>query len=652
MYIELILNLTMLVALSLVSSFIIEKWPEHTLVGKFLVGIFYGTVSALGMMRPFIYDSGIILDGRSIMISLCALFFGPLSVSVASALAIVCRIWIGGAGMVTGILAVLSSATVGLLFRINRQYPVGVYSVRRLFFFGIMVHLLMLLVFFTLPELTPAEVIKKFSIPVLIFYPLATILAGKILSDQWATRHLFDSLQKSNENLNVTLESIGDAVVSTDLTGKITRMNHTAQYLTGWTFDEAKDKHLSEVFKIFNATTGKTVSNPVELVLQKGEIVGLANHTMLVSKNGERFQISDSAAPIKNKESEIIGVVLVFSDITEKYSIQQKLKESETLYKDLFQANPHPMWIYNIQTHRFLHVNQTAIAHYGYTKEEFRSMSIEDINDQEKITEQTVPHLVDQLIEPVQTTFHKKRDNTTIEVELSSHPLLYEGIESMLVLAYDVTERKATKNAILAAQEQINQYIIKIENAFMRTVEVAMTLSEMRDPYTAGHERRVGDLAIAIGKEMRLDSHRLDGLRIAGYLHDIGKITIPSELLSKPRKLTDIEYALVKEHARASYDVLKDIDFPWEIARMTLEHHERVDGSGYPQGLKGDETLLESRIIAVADVIESMSSHRPYRPGLGIKAALFEIRTGSGKIYDPDVVNACIALFQEKKYVL
>lgn len=186
----------------------------------------------------------------------------------------------------------------------------------------------------------------------------------------------------------------------------------------------------------------------------------------------------------------------------------------------------------------------------------------------------------------------------------------------------------------------------------MSTVKVATTLGEMRDPYTAGHQRRVGEIAVAIGAELGFDARRQEGLRVAGYLHDIGKITIPAEILSKPSKLNAIEYQLIQGHPQSGYEVLKGVEFPWPVAEVALQHHERIDGSGYPQGLKGEAILLESRIMAVADVVEAMSTHRPYRAGLGIENALAEIERGRGSAYDLDVSDACLRLFREKHYQL
>jgi GAF domain-containing protein len=215
--------------------------------------------------------------------------------------------------------------------------------------------------------------------------------------------------------------------------------------------------------------------------------------------------------------------------------------------------------------------------------------------------------------------------------------------------ALDNFAREAERKQAL---ERIQQYVAQLERAFVPTVLVATNLSELRDPYTAGHERRVGRIAKAIAVELGLDDKTAEGLEVAGYLHDLGKITIPAEILARPGRLSEAEFMLIKGHSEASHSVLKQVEFPWPIAEIVLQHHERLDGSGYPRGLKGAEILPEARILAVADVVEAMASHRPYRPGLGLDRALAEIEQGSGRIYDPDVVRACLRLFREKGLTL
>ncbi|HTV95103.1 MAG TPA: PAS domain S-box protein [Steroidobacteraceae bacterium] len=208
-------------------------------------------------------------------------------------------------------------------------------------------------------------------------------------------------------------------------------------------------------------------------------------------------------------------------------------------------------------------------------------------------------------------------------------------------LAEDVTARKH-------AEQQIEGQVERLQRAMRSTIDVIATIGELRDPYTHGHEHRVGELAAAIAMEMHLDPGRVEGIRIAGFLHDVGKICVPAEILAKPTRLTPEEFNLIKVHPQTSYEILKGIEFPWPIAEIARQHHERVDGSGYPRGLKDQEILLEAKIVAVADAVEAMASHRPYRPGRGLEVALAEIEATKGTLYDAVVVDACVRLFRVK----
>ena len=200
--------------------------------------------------------------------------------------------------------------------------------------------------------------------------------------------------------------------------------------------------------------------------------------------------------------------------------------------------------------------------------------------------------------------------------------------------------------ALVKNQEQL----VQLQESLEDTMRAIARIVEMRDPYTAGHQVRVAELAAAIATQMGLPDEQVHAIHLASTAHDLGKIQIPAEILSKPGKITDLEYSLIKIHAQAGYDILKDIHFLWPIAQMVLQHHERMNGSGYPQGLKGDQIILGARILSVADVVEAMSSHRPYRAGLGIEAALVEISAQRGSHFDPQVVDACLAVFREQHY--
>jgi HD-GYP domain-containing protein (c-di-GMP phosphodiesterase class II) len=210
-------------------------------------------------------------------------------------------------------------------------------------------------------------------------------------------------------------------------------------------------------------------------------------------------------------------------------------------------------------------------------------------------------------------------------------------------LQQEIEERKRTQTKLSQSYLQLQRSLDEIVNA------MSLTLEE-RDPYTAGHQRRTTDLSLAIAREMGLPEQEIKGLQLAGLIHDMGKISVPGEILSKPGPLHDTELQLIKRHPQVAYDILKQLDFPWSVDQIVLQHHEKLDGSGYPQGLSGEEILLESRILCVADVVETMETHRPYRPSLGRDAALEEISKNRNILYDPGVVDACLKLFRERGF--
>jgi HD-GYP domain-containing protein (c-di-GMP phosphodiesterase class II) len=199
-------------------------------------------------------------------------------------------------------------------------------------------------------------------------------------------------------------------------------------------------------------------------------------------------------------------------------------------------------------------------------------------------------------------------------------------------------------------QQELQRSLADLKKMITGTVFAIAATVEKRDPYTSGHQQRVAELSRAIGRELGFSEDRVEGLYIAAVIHDIGKISLPAEILSKPTRLSPIELSLIQGHAQAGFDILKTIEFPWPVARIVLEHHERLDGSGYPKGLAGRKILREARIVGVADVVETMASHRPYRPSRGIDKALDEVRTHRGALYDPEVVDACLHLMQEKRF--
>ncbi|MFP4082578.1 MAG: HD domain-containing phosphohydrolase [Candidatus Aminicenantes bacterium] len=237
----------------------------------------------------------------------------------------------------------------------------------------------------------------------------------------------------------------------------------------------------------------------------------------------------------------------------------------------------------------------------------------------------------------------RKGEKTPIDCRLS--PISDgRGKASGIVLSFtDVRGRKNTEKELQLSWK-------KLKDVMQTTVQAIASTIEKRDPYTAGHQRRVTKLACAIAEEMGLSEDQIEGLRMAGELHDIGKISVPVEILSKPGKISEEEHNVIKTHTKVGYEILKNIEFPWPIAQIVLQHHERIDGSGYPLGLQGKQMLLEARILAVADVVEAMASHRPYHPAHPIEKALEEISDNKGKLYDSKVVEACLKVFKEKNF--
>ncbi|HWQ57833.1 MAG TPA: HD domain-containing phosphohydrolase [Clostridia bacterium] len=265
-------------------------------------------------------------------------------------------------------------------------------------------------------------------------------------------------------------------------------------------------------------------------------------------------------------------------------------------------------------------------------------------------------------------------------VVMTGEPTIDSAVEAMRLGARDYLTKPVYKNTVLKTVSQVTSYkqlldekqrlekenkeqkenlerlveerTQKLRKAMLNTAYATANMLDLRDPYTAGHQRRVGHLASAIGRELGLPDDTIEGLYLVGCIHDVGKITVPADILAKPGKLSVPEYEIIKEHPGKGYEVLKGFEMPWSVAEIVYEHHERLDGSGYPRGLKENQIRFETQIISVADVVEAMMSHRPYRPGLGIAAALDEIEKNKRKLYNADVVDACITLFYKKGYVL
>jgi PAS domain S-box-containing protein len=331
------------------------------------------------------------------------------------------------------------------------------------------------------------------------------------------------------------------------------------------------------------------------------------------------------------------------TDITERKLMENKLKQSEERYRSIFE-NAQEGIFRTTPDGKVIMANQAMAKIYGYETPEEMMTSVTDAARQHYVNPEDRRKIRETIEEngfiKEQEVQNYRKDGTIIWISRTMQAIRDEKGQSMYYdgMLEDITIRK--------------EAVERIRRALGATVQAIAVIVETRDPYTAGHQRRVADLAQAIAEEMKLSLDSIEGIRVSAAIHDLGKMSVPAEILSKPTKLTDLEFSLIKTHPQAGYDILKDIDFPWAIARIVLEHHERMNGSGYPNGLYGDSILMESRIIAVADVVESMASHRPYRPSLGIDASLGEIEKNRGTLYDSTVVDSCLRLFRGKGFQL
>lgn len=357
-------------------------------------------------------------------------------------------------------------------------------------------------------------------------------------------------------------------------------------------------------------------------------------------KNDEtKIQLNYEVKELRNRITKLEQVTLV------QKRLEEAVQVSEMRYRRLFETAQDGILILNAETGQIDDVNPFLIKILGYPREELigkqlwelgvfkdrglSSIAFAELQKKEYIRYEDLPL--------------ETKDGHQIEVEFISNVYL---VDHKKVIQCNIRENTEHNRAEL----ELKRSYKKLRRTLEETVNSLASALETRDPYTAGHERRDALLACAIAKEIGLDENRIEGLRIASLIHDIGKLAVPVEILSKPTKLTALEYGLIKVHPEVGYNILKDVEFPWPVAQIVYQHQERIDGSGYPQGLKGDEILLEARILAVADVVEAMASHRPYRPALGIDKALEEIKKNKGILYDVKVADTCLKLFAEQKF--
>jgi PAS domain S-box-containing protein len=451
-------------------------------------------------------------------------------------------------------------------------------------------------------------------------------------------------LEQSELRYKTILESIDIGYYEVDLKGNLTFFNDALCRISGY----SREVLTGIGFRAYTEpATVQAVLEAYNQVYQTGK-PGKGMDYEILTKDGGRKFIDTSIAPLRDSKETIIGFHGIVRDMTEHKQMKDAIAKSELKYRAIVESAQEGIFQLSPRNRR-ISVNRAFADMLGYDSAKEAEEAISNIPKQVYVRPDEywrIRNIVEQEggIKRFETEFYKK-DKTCIWVSMSISSLRdkSDGILYYHGIVEDITPKKKLERERQDSIDRLRKSLGATINAMSATVEA-------RDPYTAGHQRRVADLARAIATEMKLPRDQIDGIRLAGMIHDLGKISVPSEILTKPTRLTELEFELIKTHSEAGYNILKDIDFPWPIARMVLEHHERINGSGYPQGLKEDEILLESKIISVADVVEAISSNRPYRPAFGMGPALEEIAKNSGIIYDEAAARSCLKLFEENRY--
>jgi len=446
-------------------------------------------------------------------------------------------------------------------------------------------------------------------------------------------------LAESERRFRQLSELLPQLVFETDISGNLTFSNLNGIKSLGYSLEEFQAG--INIFALISPEDREKIKTRLKEILSGSETA--PREFQLIRKDGGKFPILMHADAIL-EGGVPIGVRGIAFDITDRKRAEEELRESEEKYRTLVENAAEVILIAQDGMLKF--VNSVASEITGYSNQELRSSPFLEFihpDDRNMVGESYLKRLKGNMLLPRYEFRLICKDGSIKWVEITAVKVAWEGKPATLNFLSDITERKG-------AEENLAETFGSLRTAIGGIIQVLSSITEKRDPYTAGHQRRVADLARAIGQEMGLTANRVEGLQMAGMIHDIGKVSVPAEILSKPTLLTEIEYKLIQTHSQVGYDIIKTIDFSWPIAEMILQHHERINGSGYPNRLKGEEILVEARILAVSDIVEAMAFDRPYRPAQGIEAALEEIEKNKGILYDPDVVSACLTLFREKSF--
>jgi PAS domain S-box-containing protein len=475
-----------------------------------------------------------------------------------------------------------------------------------------------------------------------------------MVSDISKRKHIEIQVEKERDKAQNYLDIAGMMIVAMDTAGVITTINQKGAHMLEYPRDALVGKNwFTTCVPPKDAKRARDIYD--RFIAGKGR-PGEHFEQVVLTKNGEQRVTDWISIYLRDENNKVIGTLNSGEDITEQKRAQQALSESETRLRNIFENSTNLFYSHSIDR-VFTFISPQSQQILGYAPEELISQPtdiIAGLKDNLDAIDKTQKAIKTGIRQPPSEMQLRTKNGDLVWVEVREAPVVVDGKTVSIVGSLnDITERKAAdleRESNLAALQRANLDIKSSYQLLQHTMEatirtIAKTV-EVRDPYTAGHHSRVTLLAVEIAKKLDLDEELLKAIELASVIHDLGKIQVPAEILSKPGALTDIEFGLVKTHPKVAYDLLKDVDFPWPLADIIYQHHEMLDGSGYPRGLKSSEIAFESRILAVADTVEAMSSHRPYRAALGIDAALDYVQETRALLFDPDVVDACLALFK------
>jgi len=445
----------------------------------------------------------------------------------------------------------------------------------------------------------------------------------------------------ANETVRTLVTASPSAIISVDLEGRATAWNRAAERIFGWTAREVIGKPLP----MTPPEKAEEVKSLRQRALRGETVTGYEGKRL--RKDGSLIDVNVAVGPAHDQHGRVVGTIGVMTDVTERRRAEEKLNRTTAQLNALIQSSPAAILGLDMES-RVTDWSPAAERMYGWSAKDAIGMPLPLIPEDRR--EEHAVLLKRSLGgEPLvdYETRRLRQDGSQVDVSVSTALLRDAGGEVVgrLGIHLDITERKRAEEKLLASAHMLRKTLFS-------TIDVICKIVEARDPYTSGHEERVGALAMAIARDMGLPEDSVEGVRVAAAIHDIGKLQVPIEILSRPGKLGDAEFAIIKTHPQVGYDILSGFEFPWPIANIARQHHERMDGSGYPNALRGEDILLEARVLTVADVVESMSSHRPYRPAHTLEEALGEIEQHRGTKYDPRVVDACLKLFREGGYKL